>query len=318
MKNAEKTTREENVKRGIYIGRFQPFHNGHLSVVRAMDSAPDLDELVIGIGTSQVGHIAYNPFTAEERKMMIDASLTKAEDPVKPYSVVYIPDINDYPRWVGHVESLTPRFEVVYSGNTIVKELFEEKGYEVRPIEMKIDISATRVREMMIRGEDWKRFVPEGACQVIDGLGGEQRLRGIVSRYNQVSVTADVIVNYKDQGIVYIRRKHEPFKGEWALPGGHAEPDEPIEATAARELMEETNLEVPVDRLKLLGVYSTPGRDPRGPYHTTVFYTSVDKGELKAKDDALEIKVFQETPPKLAFDHHKIMKDYYKARHKGS
>jgi nicotinamide-nucleotide adenylyltransferase len=296
------------MKRGIFIGRFQPLHIGHLSVIDDMNDAKDLDEIIIGIGTAQCSHTLYNPFSAEERREMIERSINIS----KPYTIINIPDINDFPKWVSHVESLAPKFDVIYSGNTIVKTLFEERGYEVRSGEFSHNISATEIRKMMIEGSSWGDYVPEGVREVIAEIRGVQRLRNIAARYMQPAVTADMIINYKDQGIVLIKRKDEPFKDCWALPGGHINTGlESIEETAVRETKEETSLDVKLNNINLLGVYSNPGRDPRGPYHSTAFYTKVESGIPIAADDALEVGIFKIIPDKLAFDHKIILEDYF-------
>jgi len=166
------------MKRGIFIGRFQPFHLGHLDVVEEMAKAHDLDELVIGIGTAQIGYTAYNPFTADERELMIRRSM-KID---KPYQIVKINDINDFPKWVSHVESSCPEFHVVYSGNTIVKDLFEEKGYEVRTLKGPKKMSATEVRQMIINGKGWKDFLPQGTIDTILEINGQERLRELAGK----------------------------------------------------------------------------------------------------------------------------------------
>ncbi len=297
------------MKRGFFIVRGQPWHNGHMHGVEMMDRAKDLDEIIIGIGTSQCSHSLHNPFSAEERRKMIKRSVQID----KPYRIIDIPDINDYPRWVAYVESLTPKFGVVYSGNTVVKNLFLEKGYEVRVMDRIGGISSTEIRQMMITGGLWEQYVPEGTAQTIREIGGVERLRWIAAHYEQPSVTADIIIDYKDQGIVYVKRGKEPFKGFWAFPGGHINTGlESIEQTAIREAKEETNLDLKLEDLRLLGVYSKPGRDPRGPYHTTAFYTRVESGELKPGDDAAGIALMREPPLNLAFDHAIMYKDYKK------
>jgi len=297
------------MRRAFFIVRGQPFHNGHLLSANQINHAKDIDEIIIGIGTSQCSHSLHNPFSAEERRLMIERSISFD----KPYYIIDVPDINDYPRWVAHVESLVPEFQVVYSGNTIVKDLFAEKGYEVRLVDRLHDISGTMIRRMMIAGEPWEQYVPPGTEKTVRELGGVERLRWIAAHYDQPSVTADIIIDYKGQGLVLVKRGEEPFKGFWAFPGGHIKTGlESIEETAVRELKEETNIDLRADQLKLLGVYSKPGRDPRGPYHSTAFYARADSGELRADDDAAEIAVFKEIPLNLAFDHNIILKDYLK------
>ncbi len=295
------------MRRGIFIGRFQPFHIGHLSVLYKMDNAKVLDELIIGIGSAQIDNTAYNPFTAKEREEMIRQSVTLK----KPYHIVKINDIYNYPKWVSYVERLTPKFQVVYAENTVVKRLFNEKGYEVRSIPFLYGISATIIRKMMIRDGGWGNYIPEKTQEIILKINGIKRLKSITGEYMKPSVTVDIIIDYKKEGIILIKRKNEPFKNCWALPGGFLEVgQETTENAAIREAKEETSLDIKLGDLTLFGVYSKPERDPRGPTVTIVYSTKVNEGVLKGADDALEAKVFNQIPDNLAFDHNEILMDY--------
>jgi len=129
--------------------------------------------------------------------------------------------------------------------------------------------------------------------------------------YKNPCATADVIVE-KDNQILLIKRKYEPFKDMWALPGGHINfGEETLEKTAIRELQEETGILVNEDNLKLLGVYSEPQRDPRGHYITHVYLAIDFKGQPIADDDAKDVRFFPlKNHPELAFDHERILNDY--------
>ncbi len=123
-----------------------------------------------------------------------------------------------------------------------------------------------------------------------------------------IGLTADVIILYNG-GVVLIKRRHEPFKDHYALPGGFVEYGERVEDTALREAKEETGLNIRL--LRWVGVYSDPDRDPRG--HTvTAAFLAVGTGELKAGDDAKEVHVVpieEALKLPLAFDHEKILRD---------
>ncbi len=123
-----------------------------------------------------------------------------------------------------------------------------------------------------------------------------------------IGLTADGIILYNN-GVVLIKRKHEPFKDRFALPGGFVEYGESIEEALKREMKEETGLDV--RPIRLVGVYSDPSRDPRG--HTvTAAFLCVGEGELKAGDDAKEVHVVpidEAFKMELAFDHSKILRD---------
>ena len=119
-------------------------------------------------------------------------------------------------------------------------------------------------------------------------------------------LTVDVLIRRND-GYVFIKRKNEPYRGRWAIPGGLVEYGETVEQAAIREAKEETGLEVKL--IRLVGVYSDPTRDPRGHYVSIAYLAEAVSGELKAATDAEEAKVFKREPEKLAFDHSKIFGD---------
>jgi 8-oxo-dGTP diphosphatase len=119
-------------------------------------------------------------------------------------------------------------------------------------------------------------------------------------------LTVDVLIR-KDDGYVFVKRKNEPYKGCWAIPGGLVEYGETLEQAAMREAKEETGLGVKL--IRLVGVYSDLTRDPRGHYISIVYLAEAVSGKLKAATDAEEAKVFKGKPERLAFDHSKIFED---------
>lgn len=133
-----------------------------------------------------------------------------------------------------------------------------------------------------------------------------------MTRHYLAASTVDILVPYNN-GIVLIQRKNSPFQDCWAIPGGFLEAGkETLEQAAARELKEETNLETNPNFLELIGVYSEPNRDPRGHVISHAYFAREFSGQLKAMDDAKNIKVFKTLPENLAFDHKKIIKDWIK------
>jgi 8-oxo-dGTP diphosphatase len=128
--------------------------------------------------------------------------------------------------------------------------------------------------------------------------------------YPHPAVTVDIIVVTRGlrPKVLLIRRKHPPYAGKWALPGGYVEIDEPLEAAAQRELREETGLKL--DGLEQLYTFGDPGRDPRERTISVAYLTRVALGKLKprAADDAIEVGWFSlDKPPELAFDHRTIL-----------
>lgn len=105
-----------------------------------------------------------------------------------------------------------------------------------------------------------------------------------------------------------VRRKEPPFKGELALPGGFVDIGETVEEAAKRELMEETGLQA--TKLKLVGVYSRPDRDPRGHTCSVAFLASVKPADPRAGDDAEIVAwVRNFAAIEIAFDHREIITD---------
>ncbi|HJQ30421.1 MAG TPA: NUDIX hydrolase [Rubrobacter sp.] len=116
----------------------------------------------------------------------------------------------------------------------------------------------------------------------------------------------DVVIP-SDERVVLIRRGSEPFEGQWALPGGFVEVGESVEEAARREAAEETGLAVEISRL--VGVYSDPGRDPRGHNVSVAFVARVLSGQMQAASDASEVDVLDPDTVELAFDHSRIIAD---------
>ncbi len=165
----------------LVIGRFQPFHKGHLEVVRKC--AAESDKLIIGIGSAQYSHSGGNPFTAGERYEMVAAALDEAG--IKNYCIVPVEDLNRYSVWVSHVESMVPSFSTVYSNNPFTRRLFLEAGYEVRdsPLYSREKFSGTEVRKNMLEGGNWEDLVPPAVAEHIKKIDGVNRLKAVAGEY---------------------------------------------------------------------------------------------------------------------------------------
>lgn len=125
---------------------------------------------------------------------------------------------------------------------------------------------------------------------------------------NQPKLTVDAVVFDREGRLLLIKRKGPPFKGQYALPGGFVEIGETVESAAHRELKEETGVTAKSQRL--VGIYSQPGRDPRGHVISVAFLMSVRAAIPKAADDAAAAAFFEDwRSKKLAFDHGKIVAD---------
>jgi len=167
------------VKRGLFVGRFQPFHLGHLEAVK--DILEKIDELVIVVGSSQYSHRIDNPFTAGERVTMIRKALEEQGISPSRYWIVPVPDVHVHMTWVSQVLGYTPRFNVVYTNDPLTRRLFIEAGYEVKPVpfyKRKL-YSATEIRKRMLNGQNWEKLIPNSVIQFIKEINGMERLQDL-------------------------------------------------------------------------------------------------------------------------------------------
>ena len=126
--------------------------------------------------------------------------------------------------------------------------------------------------------------------------------------YKIPSLTADVFIYDDEFNFILIKRKNDPFKDCWALPGGFVEYGESVETAAVREAKEETSIDVELE--ELVNVYSSPDRDPRGHTVSVAFTARGDLNTGKADDDASDLAVFSQNDLNtidLAFDHAEII-----------
>jgi nicotinamide-nucleotide adenylyltransferase len=173
--------------RGLLIGRFQPFHAGHLAVVQALRAARPAEPLVLGIGSAQASYTRENPFTGAERFAMIEAALEEAQ--VGSCVAVPIPDIHRHALWVGHVRSLVPPFDRVYTNNPLTRTLFEKEGIAVEAPALvdRARFEGTQVRARMASGAPWHDRVPPAVARYLDAIGGPARLRLLLASPDAVA-----------------------------------------------------------------------------------------------------------------------------------
>ena len=170
------------IKRGLIIGRMQPFHKGHGQVI--LKTLDEVDEIIIGVGSAQVSHTLNDPFTAGERIMMIKRFL--AEEDVNPlkYYIVPMEDIAINAIWVAHVKMMTPPFTTVYSGNPLVQRLFSEANYEVKSPHLysRTLLSGREIRKRMTEDNDWQSLVPHSTIEIITEIDGINRIQHLAQK----------------------------------------------------------------------------------------------------------------------------------------
>lgn len=301
----------------VFIGRFQPFHDGHLAVVKqAMEIA---DEVLILIGSANRARDTRNPFTYEERKSLIEA----ATDADWPITIKAIPDSTNA-EWISDVQHAVKRCAgpVVAPRVCIIGHERDHTSQYLRwfpqwpyvPVKDPTEVNATAIREAVLSDEYKTRGAVIGEIARLpvaiplqhwladfrktDAWWSLKYEREAEIAYRErwgdkePHVTADAVC-VKSGHVLLIERGQYPGKGMLALPGGFKERGETLFQTACRELREETSLDlsdaVLAQFLRGSDVFDDPNRSRRGEIITRAFYFDLGDGPLpavKGADDA--------------------------------
>ncbi len=151
--------------KALFIGRFQPFHKGHLKVIKYLSNKYDV--IIIGIGSSQYCRTINNPFSSEERILMIKESLK--QENINNYKIILIPDIHNPPKWVDHVLSINSDFNYIVTNNDFTQKLFLEKGFKIKqtPLFNKKEYSGRVIRKRISENKSWENLVPISCIKII-------------------------------------------------------------------------------------------------------------------------------------------------------
>lgn len=161
----------------LFIGRFQPFHNGHLDAIKQILDTND--HLYIGIGSTAENYQPANPLTAGERYQLIKETLIVEGIDRSRFDIIPVPNIDNFAIWPNHVLNFIPDFNCVYTGSTIVKRLFEDIDFKVEIVSKNIDLCASDLREMIINGEEWQDKVPNSVYKLLQKWDFSNRLKDI-------------------------------------------------------------------------------------------------------------------------------------------
>jgi nicotinamide-nucleotide adenylyltransferase len=172
---------------GLIVGRFQPFHRGHLAVVSDLRRAHPQSPLLLVIGSAQESFTAENPFTAGERVEMVQRALSEANlDGCLPVPVA---DIHQHAQWVAYLRGLLPTFDVVYTNNPLTRLLFEREHIRVElpPLVEREKFQGVVVRQRLMKGANWEELVPPAVARYMTEIGAPERVRRISERDAQSS-----------------------------------------------------------------------------------------------------------------------------------
>ena len=162
---------------GLLIGRFQPFHLGHLDAV--LFGLSRIENLFICIGSSNKSNERRNPFSAEERREMIVSSIEPSM--AARLKIFDIPDVGDHEKWTFEIDKIVPKYDVVFTNDEFTKTLFEKREISVISVILKDreKFSGTNIRNLITYDRNWRDLVPQGTRNVLDNINAKERLQNL-------------------------------------------------------------------------------------------------------------------------------------------
>jgi nicotinamide-nucleotide adenylyltransferase len=176
--------------RGLLVGRFQPFHRGHLRVVETIRRARPDAALILAIGSAEESYTWKNPFTAGERFEMMDRTVGGGPGP--RVHLVPVPDIRRHAQWVRYLESQLPSFDRVYTNNPLTRLLFERAGYAVEnpPMYARPKFEGEHIRRCLAADRGWRALVPPPVADYLTEIEAPHRLAMLRDRSDPASAGA--------------------------------------------------------------------------------------------------------------------------------
>ena len=162
---------------GLLIGRFQPFHLGHLDALQFALSK--VDKLWVGLGSSNLPSQKDNPFSAEQRQEMILSSID--ETMKEKISIYFIPDLDNHIKWIEKIDTIVPKFDIIFSNDELTKHLYSKRNIQVITIPfLKRDkLSGTHIRDLIISDQKWNDLVPEGSKTFLEKINAKNYLTNL-------------------------------------------------------------------------------------------------------------------------------------------
>ncbi len=162
---------------GLLIGRFQPFHLGHLEALQFALSK--VDKLWVGLGSSNISPEKNNPFTAKQRKEMI---LSSVDDSMKEKITIYfIPDLDNHVKWIEKIDTIVPKFDIVFSNDELTNHLYSKRDVQVTSIPFlnRDKLSGTNIRDLIISDQKWDDLVPKGTKIFLEKTSVKEYLKNL-------------------------------------------------------------------------------------------------------------------------------------------
>ena len=172
---------------GLFIGRFQPLHYGHIETIKSVLKTVSL--LIIIVGSAQSSHELRNPFTAGERIQMIRNTLIKLKEiDISKILIIPVSDTKIHALWTYNIDLLVPKYDLVFTNDPFTSVLYKERGIKIIQPELynRKNLSGTLIREYMIRDEHWKQLVHPETSKVINNIRGIDRLKKIWQKHQEL------------------------------------------------------------------------------------------------------------------------------------
>jgi len=162
---------------GLLIGRFQPFHLGHLDALQFALSK--VDKLWVGLGSSNLPPQKDNPFSAEQREEMILSSIDEVMK--EKISIYFIPDLDNHIKWIEKIDTIVPKFDIIFSNDELTNHLYSKRNIQVMTIPfLKRDkLSGTHIRDLIICDQKWNDLVPDGTKNYLEKINAKNHLKNL-------------------------------------------------------------------------------------------------------------------------------------------
>lgn len=328
----------------VFILRGQPFHNAHLEIIKRATAL--CDQLVIIVGSANQPRTYKNPFTFDERAGMIRSATRGLA--MQVYVEPNTDTIYNDQAWAVRVQGIVSKYATLggrvgiighkKDDSSFYLDMFPQWGFE--NVELLEFLSAVDIRDLYFKRDVNMKFikgvVPETVFDFLDQFRHHEEYEQIIRerefinehnrqyaglKYPPIFSTADAVVICSGH-VLMIKRRAEPGRGLWALPGGYvnARTDKSVEAAAIRELREETQIRVPAPVLRgsivRSKVFDAVDRSPRGRIITHAFHIELPDGELpkvKGSDDAEKarwVPIAEVRSEECFEDHYEILQHF--------
>lgn len=324
----------------VYIGRFQPVHLAHIEIIKTATSLAD--NVVILIGSAFQPRTIKNPWTWKEREEMIVAALPESIQ--SKVTLIPLRDIlYNNQQWVSHVQTLVPQLDDDNNHIGLIGHTKDHSSYYLQYFpqwsliehEQIKDVHSTDIRKLLFEHDKISPNLPPEIRDYINAFRLMPEYEQLVREYEFIDkykkswknspypptfCTVDAVV-IQSGHILLVRRRSEPGRGLWAMPGGFINEFEQIIDAVIRELREETKLKIPVPVLKgsikHQKVYDDPNRSLRGRTITHTYLIELPPGPLpkvKGSSDAtkagwIPLSTFKMMESQMFEDHYHIIND---------